>query len=80
MRPLRSLLAATKPAVAAAAVWFLLESSAGAQTAATAPEGSWPFTGSYAITVLLVTLGMLVVCQGGRRVDEPPLASRFEEN
>jgi len=80
MSPIRSMLLATKASVATAAAWCVLEASAAAQSSAPATEGSWPFTGAYAITVLLATLGMLVVCQGGHRADEPPLASRFEEN
>jgi hypothetical protein len=61
-----------------AGAWLLMAACAQAAESAGDQEG-WPFVGSYAVTVLLVTLGLLVVCQGGRRADEPPLASRFGE-
>ena len=59
----------------ALAAWLVLVDHAWAQGPGQAD--SWPFVGSYAIVALLITLGMLVVCQGGRRADEPPLTSRF---
>jgi hypothetical protein len=71
MHHLRSILSTLKTAAPTVALWFLCADCVWAQ--ASGQEGSWPFTGSYAITVLLVTLGILVVCQGGHRADEPPL-------
>jgi hypothetical protein len=77
MRRFLALLTSLKSALPTAGAWLLFASHARADAAG--QEGSWPFVGSYAVVVLLVTLGLLVVCQGGRRADEPPLQSRFED-
>jgi hypothetical protein len=68
-----------KTAMPAAGAWLLMVADAQAAAPTANAEGGWPFVGSYAVTVLLVTLGLMVVCQGGQRADEPPLVSRFGE-
>lgn len=77
MRRFQSLLTSLLSALPTLGAWLLPAAYAQAEEAG--QGSSWPFVGSYAVVLLLVTLGLLVVCQGGQRSDEPPLSSRFED-
>lgn len=75
MNRIRSCLSSAATAFGA---WLMLEDHAWARGPGQ-EDSSWPFVGSYAIVALLVTLGLLVVCQGGNRADEPPITTRFDD-
>ncbi len=58
--------------LATCAVW-LLESAVFAQNTATAPAPGKSYVLAYALVVLCVLLGLVVVCRPGRRSSEPKL-------